>query len=149
MKGFFLSREDVVKLLLVTLIVVNTLPLGAALFWTLFLCLFFFLRRKNIVFYQDSFSLNADLCFAPINGKVVSVSKSRSENGSETVLIKIVLGRFGPVGLYMPFEGVVENLESFDSKAGVVKWANFTKRPNRYNLALLNKTCQKTLFTFI
>lgn len=138
MRWFFLSIEDFIKLLLATVIIYNFFPLVLSGLWTLAFALILFFSRKNKVFYKDNFSMNPDMMLAPVNGKVLNVL---SEDGKKT-LIQVRVPFYGPIGLFMPFEGVVEKLDftrkgetSFEKRRG-----KFTNRRNGYRLTLRNKT---------
>ncbi len=138
MKWFFLSVEDFIKLLLATLIIYNFFPLLLSAFWTALFILALFFTRKNKVFYKDNFSMNPDMMLSPVSGKVTKVI---SEEGQKT-LIQVTVPFYGPIGLFMPFEGVIDKLDftkkgesAFEKRRG-----KFTNRRNGYRLTLRNKT---------
>lgn len=151
MKWFFLTGESLVKMLLITLVVINLLPWYLSSAWILVFCSTLFLFRKNKVFYKDNFALNHDLMLSPVSGRVLSARQVQLDNGETVLIIRLMIPLHGPFGLFLPFDSSVEALETFKG-AALWRWrkeARFTKGLNRYNLTLQNKSGEKVVFGLI
>ncbi|MCO4753933.1 MAG: hypothetical protein KC478_05600 [Bacteriovoracaceae bacterium] len=127
---FFISTEAFVKLILITLVVLNILPVLFGSLWVVILILFLAMRRKSRLSYKDNLSTNPDLFFSPVNGKVVSYN-------SEEKMMEISVSSLSSLGIYFPCQAVVEQLDSPPNRD------SFTIDYNRYNLALRSSTDEK------
>jgi len=127
MKKFFLSKDFIKKLLVLSLVVYFVMPGFITFLWILSIGIFLALFRKNKVNFKDTLANSTDILLSPVSGKVISISDDRS-------IIEIKLPLSGPYGLYMPFSAQVGMFEKFKSDDN-----KFTKNSKRYSVVFRSK----------
>lgn len=127
MKKFFLSKDFIKKIFVLTLVVYFIMPWSIVLLWTLSIMIFLALFRKNKVNFKNTLANSTDILLSPVSGNVISINDDRS-------VIEIKVPSLGPFGLYMPFSAQVGMFEKFEDEDN-----KFTRNSKRYNVIFRSK----------
>jgi hypothetical protein len=126
LKRFFIRKEKLTKILLISLVVFNLFPYYLTILWCLFIVVFFYIHRKNNVDFKEVINLQPDVVLSPIDG----------------TKIRIALPWNRPFGLFMPISGTISNIEKYDGdKLNRFKsHLKFTNGYSRHNLTITSKS---------
>jgi hypothetical protein len=103
MKKFYIKKELLIKLILLSLIFLLLLPFSIFTFWLLLIGILFFLFRRNKVEYKDSLANAADIILAPLSGQVVAIDKDADDHPR----LRLSMPLIGPYGLFMPYSSEI------------------------------------------
>jgi phosphatidylserine decarboxylase len=127
MKKFFLSKDLLKKLLVLSIGLYLVMPSSILILWLLVFGIFLALFRKNKVNFKNTLSNSTDILLSPVGGKVTAINDDRT-------IIEIKVPITGPYGLYMPFSAQVGMFEKFKEEDN-----KFTKNIKRYSVVLRSK----------
>lgn len=144
MKSFFIRKEKLLKILLISLIIFNISSYFIIIPWCLILIGYFLVHRKNNVDYKEVINLQPDVILSPASGRILEILDDVNDefHGVSGTKIRIGISWKDPFGLYLPFSGTVQNVESFEGKSlyRYTERLTFTNGYNRLNIAISNKS---------
>lgn len=144
MKRFFIRKEKLTKILLISLVVFNLFPYYLTILWCLFIVIYFYIHRKNNVDFKEVINLQPDVVLSPIDGNVIEINKDVSDefHGVEGTKIRIALPWNRPFGLFMPISGTISNIEKYDGDKlyRFKSYLKFTNGHSRHNLTITSKS---------
>ena len=125
-KKFFLSKDFIKKLFVLTLICCFIMPISISFFCIISIIIFLTLFRKNKVNFKNTLANSTDILLSPVSGKAVNISDDKS-------VIEIKVPILGPFGLYMPFSAQVGMFEKYE------EGNKFTRNSKRYSVIFRSK----------
>ena len=73
MKMFFIKKDKLIKLLLITLIIMNFFPWSIITLWCLGLIIYFYTLRRNRINYKEVINIQPDVMLSPVDGVVKEI----------------------------------------------------------------------------
>jgi len=144
MKSFFIRREKLVKILLISLVIFNLFTYPFIIIWCFSLVLYFVIHRKNSVDFKEVINLQPDVVLSPASGKVLEIQKDVVDefHGVEGTKIRVAISWLNAFGLYLPISGTIQNVERFEGQKfyRLKNKLSFTNGFNRQNLTIKNNS---------
>lgn len=150
---FFIKKDRLIKLLLITLVIMNFFSWPFITLWCCGLIFYFFTLRKNRINYKEVINIQPDVILSPVDGTVKEIQPNVVDefHNVEGVKIRFAISWFDPVGIYLPMACQIRNTEHYDGSYFIRNRneLKFTHGFQRNNITLKNKFNKKTYLELI
>tara|TARA_B100001971_G_C18267956_1_gene595938 strand:- start:31817 stop:32467 length:651 start_codon:yes stop_codon:yes gene_type:complete len=153
MKMFFIKKDKLIKLLLITLIIMNFFPWSIITLWCLGLIIYFYTLRRNRINYKEVINIQPDVMLSPVDGVVKEIIPNINDEFHNVIGTKIrfAQGWFDPCGIYLPMACQIRNTEHYDGEYFIRNRESlkFTHGFYRNNITLKNKANKKSYIELV
>lgn len=143
MKSFFIKKNRLIKILLMTLVVLNFFNYILIILWCLFVFLYFVIHRKNKIDFKEVLNIDPDVILSPIDGVVEEIIYNINDefHGVSGTKVRFNMTHLNRPGILLPVGGSILNKEDYDGKTFFRYGSNlnFSNGYHRSNITIKTK----------